>query len=430
MKFTLVLLLGVISTAFAKHVDINEFEDEFDVLFSDSKEEAEAAENLEKHEESMEKQNEAFEAGEATFNEELNEMSELSSAEIIKEEDGDVPNLKFIPGIIMPSEEERKLSKEDQEYLDNLYRELDENREAIPDSYDARAAGLVTVGKSQGNCGSCAATATLEVCLAKAGTPLSGLDIAEQQSIDCGYNANSMNGCNGAWPGAYEQFMASSGKQNSHEAQYPYQERTPNLQCQNNPTWSTGTKVKRAIVDYNCNAEKMKQLVYKYGAVSGALYAGHSNFFQYKSGIFQGCPANPTIDHAVIVVGYGTENGLDYWIIKNSHGTNWGENGFMKIRRGNNECSLENICSALECEASGTYATAPVAPPPPPVPMAEKCDISNLFGSSSITGSYQLRVTKGSEEFISKVTCTNSICTPSYPGPANACMYICGSLTC
>ena len=136
----------------------------------------------------------------------------------------------------------------------------------------------------------------------------------------------------------------------------------------------------------------MKQLVYKYGAVSGALYAGHSNFFQYKSGIFQGCPANPTIDHAVIVVGYGTENGLDYWIIKNSHGTNWGEDGFMKIRRGNNECSLENICSALECEASGTYTTAPVASPPPPVPMAEKCDISNLFWSG-ITGSYELRVT-------------------------------------
>ena len=86
----------------------------------------------------MDLQNEAFEAGEATFNEELNEMSELSSAEIIKEEDGDVTNLRFIPGVIMPSEEERKLSKEDQEYLDNLYRELDENREAIPDSYDAR----------------------------------------------------------------------------------------------------------------------------------------------------------------------------------------------------------------------------------------------------------------------------------------------------
>ena len=107
---------------------------------------------------------------------------------------------------------------------------------------------------------------------------------------------------------------------------------------------------------------------------------------------FQGCPANSTIDHAVVVVGYGTENGLDYWIIKNSHGTNWGEDGFMKIRRGNNECSLENICSALECEASGTYTTAPVASPPPPVPMAEKCDISNLFWSG-ITGSYELRVT-------------------------------------
>ena len=132
------LSLVFFSLAFAKHVDINKFEDKFKVLFSDAKEEAVAAENLEKNEKSMDLQNEAFEAGEATFNEELNEMSELSSAEIIKEEDGDVTNLRFIPGIIMPSEEERKLSKEDQEYLDNLYRELDENRETIPDSYDAR----------------------------------------------------------------------------------------------------------------------------------------------------------------------------------------------------------------------------------------------------------------------------------------------------
>ena len=132
------LSLVFFSLAFAKHVDINQFEDKFKVLFSDAKEEAVAAENLEKNEKSMDLQNEAFEAGEATFNEELNEMSELSSAEIIKEEDGDVTNLRFIPGVIMPSEEERKLSKEDQEYLDNLYRELDENREAIPDSYDAR----------------------------------------------------------------------------------------------------------------------------------------------------------------------------------------------------------------------------------------------------------------------------------------------------
>ena len=148
-------------------------------------------------------------------------------------------------------------------------------------------------------------------------------------------------------------------------------------------------------VDYNCNADKMKQLVYQYGAVSTALFAGHSSFFQYKSGIFQGCPANSQIDHAVVIVGYGSENGLDYWIIKNSHGADWGENGFMKIRRGVNECGVEKICSVLECESFGSYTTAPVAPPPPPVPLEEKCDVSKMFGSG-ITGSYNLRVTSKS----------------------------------
>ena len=107
-------------------------------MFSDPEEEAKAAEILEKHEESMEEQNAKFEAGESTWNEELNSMSELSSAEIILEEDGDVPELRFVPGIIMPSEEDMKLSREDQEYLDNLYRELDENRAYVPASYDSR----------------------------------------------------------------------------------------------------------------------------------------------------------------------------------------------------------------------------------------------------------------------------------------------------
>ena len=50
------------------------------------------------------------------------------------------------------------------------------------------------------------------------------------------------------------------------------------------------------------------------------------------------------INHAVLVVGYGTNaQGEDYWIVKNSWGTNWGDNGFFKIRRGNNECGIEMV---------------------------------------------------------------------------------------
>merc|ERR1712088_990202 len=77
-----------------------------------------------------------------------------------------------------------------------------------PSSYDARSQSLITKPKSQGSCGSCAAfaaMATIETCMAKAGTPLEGLDLAEQHLVDCGYNpSKGMNGCDGAGVGAYQ----------------------------------------------------------------------------------------------------------------------------------------------------------------------------------------------------------------------------------
>jgi cathepsin H len=46
------------------------------------------------------------------------------------------------------------------------------------------------------------------------------------------------------------------------------------------------------------------------------------------------------VNHAVLAVGYGTENGMDYWLIKNSWGTDWGMDGFFKIQRGVNMCGI------------------------------------------------------------------------------------------
>ena len=67
--------------------------------------------------------------------------------------------------------------------------------------------GLITKPKNQMSCGSCAAfaaTATHETCMRRAGTPLKGLDLSEQQLVDRGYNGKDMNGCNGAYVGAYQ----------------------------------------------------------------------------------------------------------------------------------------------------------------------------------------------------------------------------------
>ena len=69
-------------------------------------------------------------------------------------------------------------------------------------------------------------------------------------------------------------------------------------------------------------------------------------FFCYRSGIYHD-PAcnNPNdsddVDHEVDIVGYGTDSGIDYWIVRNSWNTNWGENGYFKIKRGVNQCQIE-----------------------------------------------------------------------------------------
>ena len=197
------------------------------------------------------------------------------------------------------------------------------------------------------------------------------------------------NGCNGATIGAYQQYLASAGGTVSHEAQYPYLDRDPNLYCANKPKWNTGAKVSRAVIDYRCDEDKLKQLVYKYGAVATGIYASDPGFSNTYKGVFSGC-STKSINHAVTVVGWGTQNGTPYWIVKNSWGSSWGDGGYIKIRRGSSECGIGGNCAATECTYTGGYTPAPVAPPPPPIPPNQICDISSLYGRSDITGNYTL----------------------------------------
>jgi len=82
----------------------------------------------------------------------------------------------------------------------------------------------------------------------------------------------------------------------------------------------------------------------------------HKDFYYYKSGVYQYTgltdkfnPFEPA-NHGVMLVGYGTDttdptSHIDYWIVKNSWGTDWGEKGYFRIRRGNDECSIEGLAS-------------------------------------------------------------------------------------
>merc|ERR1712088_874105 len=403
MKLHLIILSVFVTSGLAMPAEnITELEDEFHELWSDPETEALAAKELADEEASIEQDNLDYANGKSSYSEKLNALSALPEDEFEAEKLGGLegPTTTRAKGLIETPEAERTLSPEDQAYLNKIYEDMD--REYIPSSYDARSYGLITTPKSQGSCGSCAAFAamsTIETCMRRAGTPLDGLDLAEQHLVDCGYNPSSgMNGCNGAWIGAYQSWMGQSKPDVSHEAQYPYLDRDPNLKCMGKPAWNTGAKVTSAITDYSCNEDKLKKLVYKYGAVA--------------------------------TVGYGTENGKPYWVVKNSWGANWGDGGYIKIARGNSECGIGSQCALVECSKTGTASPAPQAPPPAPIPASQICDISNLYGTSSITGQYTLTTTINGKQYVANVKCTNSKCSPAVAGPSNACMYICGKTEC
>ena len=73
-----------------------------------------------------------------------------------------------------------------------------------------------------------------------------------------------------------------------------------------------------------------------------AVFMVYEDFLTYKSGVYQHIKGNFMGGHAVKIMGWGTENGTDYWLMANSWNEDWGDKGFFKILRGKNECGIED----------------------------------------------------------------------------------------
>jgi hypothetical protein len=201
-----------------------------------------------------------------------------------------------------------------------------------------------------------------------------------------------MDGCGGADSGSYGNFFASTMEsQSTHETDYPYLNVNPKLTCPSGkPIYNSGAKVANPLPDYSCNKDKLKLLVSTYGAAVSYIYASDTALGNYDNGVFSGCTSTE-INHAILVVGYGTDTGKDFWLVRNSWGTGWGANGFIKILCGNGQCGIGAFCYAAKCaKTTGTISEPPVIPPPPPIPASQTCDVTDMFGS--LTGSYTLTV--------------------------------------
>lgn len=199
---------------------------------------------------------------------------------------------------------------------------------SVPDSFDWREKGVINPIKNQGNCGSCWAFSTIATSeSAYAITSGNLLQFSEQNLIDC---IKTCLGCNGGWPNkALFYIMETQYDQFASESDYPYTgvEGTCNLDS---------SKLIGQITSFidvkTADENDLKEKVANYGVASICIAAGNTPFMSYTGGILDDDQCM-VIDHAVAAVGYGTENGVDFWIIRNSWGTTWGEEGYIRMIR-------------------------------------------------------------------------------------------------
>ncbi|XP_023759344.1 low-temperature-induced cysteine proteinase [Lactuca sativa] len=243
---------------------------------------------------------------------------------------------------------------------------LIESSSYLPKSLDWRDKGAVTNVKDQGSCGACwsfSATGAMEgINQIVTGSLIS---LSEQELVDCDKSFNS--GCEGGLMDyAYEFVIKNKGIDT--EDDYPYQAKQTS--CNKN-------KRKRNIVTidgYNDIPENNEDQLLKAVAnqpVSVGICGSERAFQLYSKGIFTG-PCSTALDHAVLIVGYDSKDGVDYWIIKNSWGNSWGINGYMYMAR--NTGDSHGLCG-INMLASYPIKTSP-NPPPSPTPKPVKC---NLF---------------------------------------------------
>jgi C1A family cysteine protease len=253
-------------------------------------------------------------AGNYTWKVELNKFADLTSGEFKNMYLGYKPELR---------RGERKVALNDLKVG------------AYPDgSLDWVQLGAVTGVKDQGQCGSCwsfSTTGAVEgIVQIKHGqlTPLS-----EQELMDCSYSYGNLACDGGLMDNAFKYVMANGL---CTEAAYPYTAKS-SADCKASSCSASPYSKIQGYTDVKSTENNLGAAV-DMQPVSVAIEADQSGFQMYKSGVFCGvCGTN--LDHGVLAVGYGTD-GQDYWKVKNSWGTSWGEAGYIRMCRNKDECGI------------------------------------------------------------------------------------------
>ncbi|XP_067004458.2 cathepsin L [Anabrus simplex] len=269
------------------------------------------------------KHNEKFEKGEVSYKMGLNQYGDMTHKEFVS---------------MMTSPDRRLFKDELKEQRLRAEKFISRGDVSLPAAIDWREKGAVSRVKNQGSCGGCwafGATGAIESQYLINGKNVS---LSEQNLIDCADDFGNL-GCSGGFRNYAFDYIISNGGVDTEES-YPYEAKDG--RCRFNAK-TIGATISSVVVLPEEDQQALKEALATVGPVGVAMDAGTESFQFYTSGVFYDSSCHNDyygLNHEVLAVGYGTENGDDYWIIKNSWGKSWGDAGYFKISTRNNNCGI------------------------------------------------------------------------------------------
>lgn len=256
----------------------------------------------------------------------------------------------------------------------NLY-ELGDD---LPEEFDSRKqwpdCPTINEIRDQGSCGSCWAFGAVEamsdrVCIHSNATV--HFRFSADDLVACCHTCGF--GCNGGFPGMAWSYwvrkgIVSGGNYGSSQGCRPYEiapcehhvngtrppcngeeGKTPKCvkTCQTtyNKKYQDDKRFGKSSYSVKRNEMDIRREIYQNGPVEGA-FTVYEDLINYKEGVYQHVEGKMLGGHAIRILGWGTENNTPYWLIANSWNTDWGNNGFFKILRGQDHCGIEGQISA------------------------------------------------------------------------------------
>jgi len=255
---------------------------------------------------------------------------------------------------------------------------LYESKDDLPEEFDSRTnwpdCPTLNEIRDQGSCGSCWAFGAVEamsdrVCIHSNATV--HFRFSADDLVSCCHTCGF--GCNGGFPGMAWSYwvrkgIVSGGSYGSSQGCRPYEiapcehhvngtrppcngeeGKTPKCvhtcQASYNKAYKDDKRFGKTSYSVKRNEMDIRREIYTNGPVEGA-FTVYEDLINYKDGVYQHVAGKMLGGHAIRILGWGTENGTPYWLIANSWNTDWGNNGFFKILRGQDHCGIEGQISA------------------------------------------------------------------------------------